>query len=332
MSEVLLEGVLVVDLAREAGAMTGRILADLGAEVVAIDPPEEPTWRHGKRIAEASELDDLLARADVVIDTPYAPAAPEVDPSRAPNAVWVRITPFGLEGPRSRWQASDLGVMAASANAYNTGDPDRAPLRPGEPAGYAHTGSEAAYAALTALATGRPQIVDVSMQEVVSVANMAAPAAFPKSGARGGRRGANIGRTREIWPTSDGFVSYGLRGGKARVPSLQTLTRLVAEDGVEAGALTERDWSTYNPNTVTDEEIVAMEAPVAEYFSRHTMQELYDIAVETHLMLAPINSPKEILASEQLASRDFFGPIDGEDGVVIEGPSEPAEAAGEVPA
>jgi crotonobetainyl-CoA:carnitine CoA-transferase CaiB-like acyl-CoA transferase len=316
MSETLLEGVLVVDLAREVGAMTGRILADLGAEVVAIDPPEGPAWRHGKRIAEASELDDLLARADIVVDTPYAPGAPDVDPSRAPDAVWVRITPFGLEGPRSSWQASDLGIMAASANAFSTGDPDRAPLCPGEPAGYAHTGSEAAYAALTALATGRPQIVDVSAQEVVSVANMAAPAGFAKHGARGRRLGANIGRTREIWPTSDGFVSYGLRGGKARVPSLETLTRLVAADGIEASALTERDWTTYNLNTLTDEEIVAMEAPVAEYFSRHTMQELYDIATKQTFMLAPINSPKEILASVQLASRDFFGPIDSEPGVV----------------
>jgi crotonobetainyl-CoA:carnitine CoA-transferase CaiB-like acyl-CoA transferase len=39
------------------------------------------------------------------------------------------------------------------------------------------------------------------------------------------------------------------------------------------------------------------------------MQELYDIACETNLMLAPINSPREILDSAQLAARDFFGPL-----------------------
>ena len=77
------------------------------------------------------------------------------------------------------------------------------------------------------VASGAPQRVDVSMQEVVLVANMATPARFPQTGFRGSRRGANIGRTREIWPTRDGFVSFGLRGGKARVPSLETLTRLV---------------------------------------------------------------------------------------------------------
>jgi crotonobetainyl-CoA:carnitine CoA-transferase CaiB-like acyl-CoA transferase len=55
-----------------------------------------------------------------------------------------------------------------------------------------------------------------------------------------------------------------------------------------------------------DATLRAIEHDVAEYFSRHTMQELYDIACETNLMLAPINSPAEILGSRQLASRDFF--------------------------
>ncbi len=39
------------------------------------------------------------------------------------------------------------------------------------------------------------------------------------------------------------------------------------------------------------------------------MQELYEIACETNLMLAPCNSPREIYASAQLAARDFFGPV-----------------------
>ena len=171
-----------------------------------------------------------------MIDTPGAPdgaetpGVHELDPERAPDAVWVRITPFGMSGPRAAWTASDLGVMAASGNMYCTGDPDRAPVRCTEPTAYAHTGPEAAFAALTALWTGRPERVAVSMQEVVLVANMAIPARYPQTGFRGSRRGANIGRTREIWPTRDGFVSFGLRGGKARVPSLELLSKLVGAE------------------------------------------------------------------------------------------------------
>ena len=139
------------------------------------------------------------------------------------------------------------------------------------------------------------------MQEVVISANMAAAAGFAKTGARGSRRGANIGRTREIWPAADGFVSFGLRGGKARVASLELIGKLAE--------LPERDWTAWNVNTATDEELKELEEGVGRYFAQHTMQELYDIACETNLMLAPINSPREIYASAQLASRDFFGPF-----------------------
>ncbi len=319
MATPLLQGLRVVDLAGEPAVMTGRILADLGAEVVrpelpSGDPGRADTarfaaWNAGKRSVVVLGPDDpdllaLVAAADVVIDTPGHPGVLEVDPATAPDAVWVRVTPFGLDGPRAGWRASDLGVMAASGNLYCTGDPDRPPVRCAEPAGYAHTGPEAAFAALTALASGRPEVVDVSMQEVVFVANMATPARFPETGFRGARRGANIGRTREIWPTRDGFVSFGLRGGKARVASLEILTGLVDTPTMRA-----MDWTTYSPNTADDETLRAIEADVAEYFARHTMQALYDIACETNLMLAPTNSPREIHASAQLEARGFFGPL-----------------------
>jgi len=324
MAEGLLAGVFVVDLAGEPAAIAGRVLADLGADVVKVERPDgDPlralpnrfaAWNAGKRSVvvdgpDDPALDELLARADVVIDTPRFPGGWRIDPSRAPQASWVSVTPFGLEGPRADWRGSDLGVMASSGNMYATGDPDRAPVRCTEPSGYAHVGGEAAFAAITGLASRRPQRIDLSMQEVVFIASMANGANFPKTGDRGTRRGANIGRTREIWPTLDGYVSFGLRGGKARVPTLETLTKLVAADGIDAPVMTERDWNDFSPNTATDEELAAMEVALGEYFSRHTMQELYDIACETNLMIAPANSPRELLANAQLASREFFGAV-----------------------
>jgi crotonobetainyl-CoA:carnitine CoA-transferase CaiB-like acyl-CoA transferase len=308
--EAFLQGIRVIDGAGEPAAMAGPILAELGADVAKVgDPVEDPrrrrAWDFGcTRVQEPDS--DLLSGAHVVIETPGWPGAPALDLGDAPDAVWVSVTPFGEEGPRAHWRASDLGVMAASGNLWATGDPDRPPVRCSEPAAYAHVGPEVAFAVLTALASGRPQRVDVSMQEVVLVADMGAPATYAVTGDRGRRRGADIGRTREIWPCLDGWVSFGLRGGKARVPSLQTVTRLVTEEGLATPALTDRDWSGFNHRTVTDEELRAIEAPIAAYFARHTMTELYEIACETNLMLAPINSPREIYASAQLAARDFF--------------------------
>jgi crotonobetainyl-CoA:carnitine CoA-transferase CaiB-like acyl-CoA transferase len=323
MPEGLLAGLTVVECGLEPVARAGRVLADLGADVRRLirpgpDPLAQRTtaslaWNAGKTVvtvADPAGIAAMLVGAVVVLVEPDAAGVP-MPPARviATDAVWVIVTPFGSNGPRSGWRASDLGVMAASANMFCTGDPDRAPVRAAEPTAYAHAGAEIAFAALTALASGRPQEVDFSMQEAVFVANMTTPAAFPRTGFRGTRRGANIGRTREIWPTLDGFVSYGLRGGKARVPSLQTLTRLVAESGLATRALTERDWSEFSPATATDDELQAIEEPVGAYFARHTMRELYEIACETNLMLAPANSPPEVYASEQLAAREFFGPV-----------------------
>ncbi|MCA9509320.1 MAG: CoA transferase, partial [Myxococcales bacterium] len=338
MPEAPLLDLRVVDLAGEPAAMAGRILADLGAEVVKVEPPGgDPlravgpfeggarggrslrfaAWNAGKRSLACApddpRLDALLAGADVVIATPGEPGVLDLDPARAPHATWVRVTPFGGDGPRARWRASDLGVMAASGNMYATGFPDRPPVRCSEPSGYAHVGPEVAFAALAAHASGRPQIVDVSMQEVVLVANMGAPAAFLATGARGARIGARIGRTREMWRCRDGWVTFGLRGGPARVPTLRAITELLVEHGIAAPAWTERDWSAFNPNETSDDEMRALERPLEALFARHSIGEIFAIACERNLMIAPANTAREIRASAQLAAREAFARLDGLD-------------------
>jgi crotonobetainyl-CoA:carnitine CoA-transferase CaiB-like acyl-CoA transferase len=329
VSEGLCAGIRVLDLGDDVAARAARILADLGADVVRVVPPSgdplacrsaaELAWTAGKRVAvlaaDDPALDRLLRTADVVFDTPRAPGVLAIDPARAPQAVWVAVTPFGLGGPRSTWSASDLGVMSSTGNMFCTGHPERAPVRASEPTSHCHAGGEAAFAALSALACGRTGVVDVSMQEVVLLANMSGHSVYPFTGDRGRRTGASIGRSREIWKTKDGWVSFGLRGGKARIPTLQLLTRLVAEDGIPgAAALTKRDWTQFNPNTTSDEEFRAIEAPTREYFSRRTMQELFEIACENNWMLAPTMSSREIVASKQLAARGFFRKVGGVDG------------------
>src|ERR1700730_11930144 len=128
MTDRLLSGIRVVDLAGEPAASAGRILADLGADVVKVEPPggdplrAEPlrfaAWNAGKTSVVVdgpsdATLVEVLRGAGVVIDTAGWPGALHVDPAVAPEAVWVSVSPFGLSGPRSRGRASDLGVMAA---------------------------------------------------------------------------------------------------------------------------------------------------------------------------------------------------------------------------
>ncbi len=341
MSDAVLAGVRVLDLAGEPGQIGGRILADLGAEVVKVEPPGgDPlrrappfagerrdagaslrfaAWNLGKQSIESQNGDvpgELLTGADIVIDTPGWPGALTVRPEQARQAVWVRVTPFGLAGPRSHWRGSDLGVVAASGNMHATGFPDRAPLCCAEPSSYAHVGPEIAFAALSGLASGRPQIIDLSMQETVLVANMGGVGDQARQRDKKTRRiGAKLIGMTEIWRCKDGWVSFGIRGGVARAPTYQFMTKVLEAEGLATPAWSERDWSQLNVYELDDDERRAIEEPLERYFVRHTMDELYAMAAANNVMLAPCNTPRELLASTQLAARGVFGPVGDLDGV-----------------
>ena len=312
----LLAGIAVVDTGGVCSALAGRILADLGATVTCVegpdghplraDPARFTAWTLRSAVVRVAGRDDpvlagLLGTAHGVLHAPGQPGDLGLDPDLAPGCVWVAVTPFGGDGPRAGWRAGDLGIMAASGNLFCTGDPDRPPVRCAEPLSEAHAGPEAAFALLTGLATGGPARVDVSMQETVCSANMAAPARFRHTGFRGVRRGDRVGASREIWRTADGWVSFGLRGGPARVPGLRLLAGLV---GTRAWSAV--DWDRWSPAGAGAETLAELERDLAAFFASRTTTELYRLACETNLMLAPVRGPAEILACEQLAARRFF--------------------------
>jgi crotonobetainyl-CoA:carnitine CoA-transferase CaiB-like acyl-CoA transferase len=158
--------------------------------------------------------------------------------------------------------------------------------------------------------TGRRQLVDVSMQEAHLMATMSRVGQWSIVGGRGRRAGAlmRVGETvqREIWPCKDGYVSFGLRGGPARIPGLKRMVAWMDEEGLAPAALKERDWDSYNHNLLSQEEVAEISEPIAAFFMTKTMTELYDAALTRGLMLAPANTAREILASRQYASRDLF--------------------------
>ncbi len=161
-----LAGLRVLDLSTNHAAYAGRLLADLGADVVRIEPPsgspvrrlaplrhlpdgEAFSFAHafldaGKRsitidLATAdgrARFAELAAASDVIIETPdgggvaAADIGFEIIRPRNPGLIVVSISPFGLEGPYSRHRATDLTVLAAggllSLGGYAT--PSRSPF------------------------------------------------------------------------------------------------------------------------------------------------------------------------------------------------------------
>ncbi len=346
----MLSGLRVLDLCDESGQLAGRILGDLGADVIAVEPPGGKALRHrgpwlggqpgiergvawhalnaSKRSvrldpdapADRARLESLVATADVWLDTPApgARAAQGLDPAglraRHPRLVVCAITPFGLDGPWSRYRAGDLIAVALGGNMGLTGDPDRAPLRCTMPTAYYHAAPEAALGVTMALyareESGRGQIVDVSLHETQLQTQLSFPAQYPikKQGAR--RAGPRIGRTREIWRAADGYVSFGLRGGPTRVKNLIATVELMDECGAAPDWLRDYDWAHYNHNTLADAEIARLEEAFGAFFATRTMRELYEQALVRRILLAPCNDAREIAEHRQLRERELFATVE----------------------
>ncbi|MBI2761819.1 MAG: CoA transferase [Chloroflexi bacterium] len=183
-----LAGIRVVDLARGGAQIAGRILADLGAEVIAVEPPGGAPERRWPPFAEGREespegslywaamslgkrsvvLDlgvqadrgrvlTLLQSADVLIES-FPPGALDAlglgydDVSRrAPGLVYTSITPYGQTGPDAMSPSTDLTVEAAGGLVGLQGDNDRPPVPVGFPQASFHAGAQAAADTIIAL-------------------------------------------------------------------------------------------------------------------------------------------------------------------------------------
>ena len=185
-----LEGVRVLDLSSEFGWYGARLLADLGADVVRIEPPGgDPLrgrppfagggigadssltwWYHnaGKRSVtlDLRQHDGLhlfgllLPHADIVIESvspperarlEWARLGPEAALKRHPALVWVAVAPLGAEGPRADWAAADMTVQALAGPMQQAGYRDGPPQRIGGEQATIAAGIAAAQGALIAL-------------------------------------------------------------------------------------------------------------------------------------------------------------------------------------
>ncbi len=183
-----LTGYRVLDLADEKGQLGTRLLAELGADVIKIEPPRDgdPTRQHapffrneagaetslfwwtmnaGKRSitlqlkleAGRQLFHRLVAHSDIVVETtiPGEAAALGLDYAsieRAnPGAILVSITGFGQDGPYARWHATDIVGAAMGGLMYLNGDPERGPVRTTVPQAYTQVNVQAMVGALIAL-------------------------------------------------------------------------------------------------------------------------------------------------------------------------------------
>jgi crotonobetainyl-CoA:carnitine CoA-transferase CaiB-like acyl-CoA transferase len=204
-----LSHVRVLDLTDLRGALAGRILADLGADVVKVEPPGGDAdrlrppfagdvvaadrslpflYRNANKHGAVADLrtgrgrkrfEFLCAHADVLVEN-LGPAAQarhhltgEELRQRHPHLVHVALSDFGTTGPHAAWRLEPLTAFAASGGLFASGFPDMPPCT--APGWLAHD-CASAYAAVAAVAAlldrarhGTGQTIEVSVQDAALV-------------------------------------------------------------------------------------------------------------------------------------------------------------------
>lgn len=201
----MLEGYRALDITDEKGFLCGKILAELGVDVIKVERPggdpsrkvgpfwhdqEDPekslywfAYNSSKRgitldlkSAEGKRIfGNLVKTADFIIES-FDPG--ELDKLGfgyselcriKGDIILTSITPFGQKGPYSHYKASDLTIMGMSGELFMTGEPDRPPVNISLPQACLHAGSDAAVGSMIAhhhrRHTGEGQHVDISMQQ-----------------------------------------------------------------------------------------------------------------------------------------------------------------------
>ena len=284
----------VLDLAEGGFNWCGKVLADLGADVIKVEPPRgSPTRNIGpfvdgmrgkdrslfwasycvnKRSVTldleteegAAQLRALASGADILIESFRPGRMAELGLGYDdlcgdnPAMIYTSITPFGQTGPYSQYLATDIVAWSMGGMQYIGGDADRQPVRISAPQAELHAGAQAAAGTMAAFwhsrKTGQGQHVDVSMQTAVVWTLMNATPFPPLHKTNVERNGAFRSR---------GHISlrqvFGCRDGYLSVVAsgrtLRALTEWMEEEGTAPGWLLEIDWDDWNPGAINEDDL-----------------------------------------------------------------------------
>ena len=280
----------VLDLTEGGFNWCGKVLGDLGADVIKIEPPSGSATRSvgpfvdGERGPDSSlfwaaycvnkrgvtldldsqdgreQLKALASGADILVES-FMPGEmaswglgyADLE-SINPSLVYTSITPYGQTGPYADYEAPDLVAWSMGGMQYLCGDSDRPPVRVSAPQAELHAGAHAAVGTMAAFwhrqKTGEGQHVDVSMQTAVIWTLMNATPFPPLHGVNMERDGAF--RSRGQVPVR--HVYECLDGHVSLVAAPRTLSGLavwMAEEDVAPDWLLGIDWEEWNFTSVS---------------------------------------------------------------------------------
>ena len=349
---MLLAGVRVLDLADGDGEAVTRLLADLGADVLKIEPPRGSAARRAepsvagvsipfalhnanKRSAVLDPADDddrrrfldLVAGADILVDDGIPGAAASFGAGceqltrRFGHLIGLSVTNFGSSGPYASRQATDPVLYAMSTALSRSGPPTGTPVLPPDGIASATAAVQAAWAALAAyyrrLRCGAGDYIDFSRFEAV-VQALDPPFGAMGQGALAQRRfDAWRGRPRnqDVYPTfscADGYV-------RSCVMSPRQWHAMRAWLG-EPEQFADPRYETIGARLSATREINAM---VAQLFADQSMDELVAAGQSYGVPIAPVLTPAEALSSPHFEAVGALTTRELPPGVTVTAPAGP---------
>jgi crotonobetainyl-CoA:carnitine CoA-transferase CaiB-like acyl-CoA transferase len=333
-----LTGYRVLDLSDDKGVLCTKIMADLGADVITIEPPGGAVTRsrgpfyHDQTHAERSLFfwyfhankrsitlnletsagqalfKTLVRTADVLVET-FSPGYLDRLGLRYtdlqafhPGLVMTSITGFGSAGPYCHYKAPDLIGLAMGGLMYLCGEPDGAPVPPGGQQGDHLAALNGVTGTLLALwhreMTGEGQHVDVSMQAAVANTLETTHQTYDFNRDIRSRFGHKREGAAYIVPCQDGYVAL-ICASKLGWPQLvQWMQDEGCGESVSDARLVD-DMYRFEHDAEAHTALRAFLAP-------KTTQEVYAEAQRRRLPLAPVNTPRDLVESPQLQARGFF--------------------------
>ena len=334
-----LDGIRVLDLAGPFGVFGTRMLADLGADVVKVEPPAGDVLRKRPPFADSATGDegslpfflmncnkrgvtldlstaagqglfrDLVASADVVVES-FAPA--HLDrlgigyasfETELENLIWIAVTPFGQSGPYAAFQLSDLTAQAIGGALYLTGEKLERPVQGGGRVAEKIAGYMTALAAVTALHWrahgGRGQYVDLSVHEAVVSQMESFTTKIFYSGEIYSREG-------RLYPRTYPAGLFPCRDG---------WVSLVAGPRHQWEAL--REWigdaRLLEPRYLELDERMRdrpyLDGILCDWTAQHEKRELFEEGQRRRIPVGISFTPREVVEDGHLLSRDYLSPI-----------------------
>lgn len=352
-TESCLAGYRVLDLTDEKGYLCGKVLADLGADVIKVEVPDgslgrpeaaspgagrrrdgDLFWTAFSSNKRCITLDihsekgkELLKRltetASFLIES-FRPGYLEAlglsyETLKQLNSklIFVAITPFGQSGPYSKFEASDMDVMAMSGLVYGAGEPDGPPVGFSAPFAYLYGSLEAAVGAMIAhhyrQRTGKGQYVDVSTQESCASLLMnfipqwdLKRTIITRGGCRIRWRSTLSNGLQVVYPCKDGHIVFQVFGGKLGAPGNKRLVEWMDSEEMAPQSLKEIEWEAFDYEKVSDRLMEEITEPLRNFFIKHTKSELFDGFLSRGIMGYPVSSVEDVAQSTQLKSRGFW--------------------------